>query len=85
VTRQGRWLSYLAPHRYARLVSIERIFYCDWRECEKNGSGSEFHTVSQMRHGGQLHFCSWDCLLKHAGEQPPVIVIPFAAAGVAED
>jgi hypothetical protein len=60
-------------------VSIERVFYCDWRECNKSGPGEEFHVVHQMRHGGQLHFCSWDCLLKHAAEHPPVITIPFAA------
>jgi len=27
--------------------------------------------------GRSLHFCSWDCILKHAAEIPPVEVIPM--------
>jgi hypothetical protein len=29
----------------------------------------------------QLHFCSWDCLLKFAGEKPPVELFPLEEAG----
>jgi hypothetical protein len=27
--------------------------------------------------GRPLHFCSWDCVLRYAAEQPPVERIPF--------
>jgi hypothetical protein len=63
-------------------MSIERIFYCDWRECSANmqtagSSASPFITVI-ARAGHSLHFCDWDCLLKHAAEKPPTETIPLA-------
>jgi hypothetical protein len=30
--------------------------------------------------GGTLHFCSWDCVLKRAGEIPPVELVDVEAA-----
>jgi hypothetical protein len=64
-------------------MSIERVFYCDWRECnhhmETVGRSAEpFITVTE-RAGRSLHFCDWDCLLKYAGEKPPARVISFDA------
>jgi hypothetical protein len=61
-------------------MSIERIFYCDWRECEghvrtANARTSHMLTVTEGV-GRSLHFCSWDCILKHAAEKPPIEVIP---------
>ncbi len=63
-------------------MSIERTFYCDWRECE-----GHVQTASTQPPGflavtegtdHHLHFCDWDCLLKHAAEKPPVETIPLA-------
>jgi hypothetical protein len=61
---------------------IERVFHCDWRECEghvrtmRTQPASSFLTVTDHEAGDELHFCSWDCLLRHAGERPPDEVIP---------
>jgi hypothetical protein len=60
---------------------IERVFYCDWRECDSNAQTSRarprgFVTVTEEG-AGSLHFCSWDCVLKHAAEKPPLEVIPL--------
>jgi hypothetical protein len=61
-------------------MSIERVFYCDWRECEGHmrTAGTRpatFITVTEGGAGRSLHFCSWDCLLRHAAEKPPVEVV----------
>jgi len=64
-------------------VSIERIFYCDWRECDGHVQTASrlAPLITVTEHAGRsLHFCDWDCLLKHAAEKPPVEIIPFAAA-----
>lgn len=64
-------------------MSIERIFYCDWRECDghvqtaRNRPKAMFLTVTGA--GRPLHFCSWDCILKHAAEKPPVEAIPVGS------
>lgn len=63
-------------------MTIERIFYCNWRECEchvrtasaRPRSGFIFVTEHP---GPTIHFCSWDCVLKHAGEKEPVETIPW--------
>jgi hypothetical protein len=65
-------------------MSIERIFYCDFRECDRHvqtasTSAAPFLTVTEGT-GRSLHFCDWDCVLRHAGEKPPVETIPFAPA-----
>jgi hypothetical protein len=65
-------------------MSIERVFYCDWRECDSHMQTAStrpyrFVTVSEGT-GRALHFCSWDCVLKYAGEKPPVEVVPAAPA-----
>ncbi len=57
-------------------MSIERIFRCDWRECEghvrtASTRPASFITVTEGA-GRSLHFCTWDCVLKHAAEKPPV-------------
>jgi hypothetical protein len=59
-------------------MSIERIFYCDWRDCGASGPGSEFLTIKAARERRHLHFCSWDCVLKYAAEKPPVEFVPAA-------
>jgi len=60
-------------------VSIERIFYCDAPDCERHARTASprvaaFLTVTEGA-GRSLHFCSWDCILKHAAEKPPTEVI----------
>jgi ribosomal protein L24E len=60
-------------------MSIERVFCCDWRECDSHTRtadsepGMGFLTVSED--GATRHFCSWDCVLKQAAEVPPVEVV----------
>jgi len=63
-------------------VSIERIFYCDWRECEGHIRTASLRPSAGIiivteEAGRSLHFCNWDCLLKHAGEKEPVEVVPM--------
>jgi hypothetical protein len=65
-------------------MSIERIFHCDWRECDRHvqtagTSAYPFITVTEGP-GRALHFCDWDCVLKHAGEKPPVEQLPLTAS-----
>jgi len=66
-------------------MSIERIFYCDWRECDTHVQTASarpqasFMTITESA-GPALHFCSWDCILKHAAEQPLAEVIAFGEA-----
>jgi hypothetical protein len=65
-------------------VSIERIFHCDWRECERHVQTAShrptaFITLTEGT-GRSLHFCGWDCVLRHAAEKPPAEVIPAADA-----
>ena len=61
-------------------MSIERIFYCDGPDCGRHTQTasprpSTFITVKEAA-GRSLHFCTWDCLLRHAAEKPPSEVIP---------
>lgn len=63
-------------------MSIERVFYCDWRDCAGHtrtarSRAMDFITVTEDA-GRAQHFCSWDCLLKHAAEKPPVETVPLS-------
>lgn len=63
-------------------MSIERVFYCDWRECERHVRtaslrSDSFFTVTEGS-GRSLHFCSWDCILRHAAEKPPAEIVPMS-------
>jgi hypothetical protein len=63
-------------------MSIERVFHCDWRECEAHARTAStrppvvFITVTEGA-GRSAHFCSWDCILKFAAEKPPAEAIPL--------
>ena len=64
-------------------MSIERVFYCDGPECERHvrtasSRPAGFLTVTEEA-GRSLHFCTWDCILRHAAEKPPVEVVPMTA------
>jgi hypothetical protein len=61
-------------------MSIERVYHCDWRECEnhsRTASDSVPTAMITVTEGTDrpLHFCGWDCLLRHAAEKPPAEVI----------
>jgi hypothetical protein len=63
-------------------MSIERVFYCDGPDCETNvrtasSRPATFIIVTEDA-GRSLHFCTWDCVLRHAAEKPPVEAIPMA-------
>ena len=64
-------------------MAVERIFHCDWHDCECHVRTAESHPpifLTVMEAPGQpLHFCTWDCLLRYAGEKPPVESGPLAA------
>lgn len=60
-------------------MSIERVYYCDGPDCDRHARTAStrpdsFLTVSEG--AGRSHFCSWDCVLRHAAEKPPSEVIP---------
>lgn len=59
-------------------MSIERTFYCDGPDCERHvrtakTKPSAFITVTEP--GATLHFCGWDCVLRHAGTKEPEEVV----------
>lgn len=63
-------------------VSIERVFYCDGPSCGCHVRTARLRPQSGIiivteEPGRSLHFCSWDCVLKHAAEKPPREVIPL--------
>jgi hypothetical protein len=66
-------------------MSIERVYYCDWRECEAHARTAgdlpptSFLAVTEDASHEQ-HFCSWDCLLKFSAEKPPTETIPMGDA-----
>lgn len=61
-------------------MSIERVYYCDWRECENHARTAgdlpptSFLVVREDTDDSH-HFCGWDCLLKFAAEKPPAEMI----------
>jgi hypothetical protein len=63
-------------------LSIERTFYCDAAECERHVTTAErrprggFLFVGDEM-GNELHFCTWDCVLKYAAAIEPSEVIPW--------
>jgi hypothetical protein len=74
-------------------MAISRIYYCDApvsadrpnphgeNRCPTHartaGSGLPMGFLKVTGFGGPLHFCSWDCVLRYAAEQPPVERIDF--------
>jgi hypothetical protein len=64
-------------------MSIERIFYCDGPDCDRHvqkagTSAAPFITITEGA-GHSLHFCDWDCVLKHAASKPPTETIALGA------
>jgi hypothetical protein len=60
-------------------VTIERIFYCDGPGCDRCVRTSEGRPRSGLLtitgDGRPLHFCGWDCVLRHAGAKEPEQVV----------
>lgn len=64
-------------------MSIERIFRCDGPDCRRHVQTTSarpptFVTITEDA-GSALHFCTWDCVLRYAGEKPPVELVTLAA------
>jgi hypothetical protein len=62
-------------------MSIERVYHCDWRECEchaRTASARPPESIIEVAEDADQthHFCGWDCLLKFAAEKPPEVTIP---------
>jgi hypothetical protein len=60
-------------------VSIERVFYCDGPDCERHVRTARLRSVfiTVTDGTGSKHFCTWDCVLRHAAEKPPTEVGSF--------
>ncbi len=60
-------------------MSIERIFYCDGPDCDHHARAASSRAAAFLivteEAGRSLHFCSWDCVLRHAAEKPPTEVV----------
>jgi hypothetical protein len=61
-------------------VSITRTFHCDGPDCERHVQTQRetppvFLTVHEFE-GPTLHFCTWDCVLRHAATMEPETVVP---------
>lgn len=64
-------------------MSIERTFYCDGPDCERHVRTIDtrppaFLTLTEDA-DRELHFCTWDCVLRHAAGKPPTEIVPDAA------
>ena len=62
-------------------MSVERIFRCDGPECERHVQTRQarppmFLVVTPVGEAADLHFCGWDCVLRHAATKEPETVIP---------
>lgn len=63
-------------------MSVQRIFYCDADDCDCHVRTGKvvppvFLTVREDQEPGNLHFCSWDCILKYAAKFEPEETIPL--------
>jgi hypothetical protein len=65
-------------------VSVERKYTCDSAECDTNWSDQGLgddnlppHLIYVRETGDphEVHFCSWDCVLKYAATFPPPEII----------
>jgi hypothetical protein len=75
-------------------VSVEHRYTCEVEDCNRNwsdqglGGGNLPPGLLYLREtqgDGELHFCSWDCLLKFAAKFPPSETIPFTPLQGDED
>lgn len=79
-------------------MSVQRTFYCDGPDCgDGKPVNVETHAehpptfittyeepgfAHEDRH--EMHFCSWDCVLRYAAKVEPSEEIPFEQSGGGE-
>lgn len=60
-------------------MTIERVFYCNGPDCEAHARTARRHatTFLTVTSPGEptKHFCSWDCVLRHAATLEPTTTI----------
>ncbi len=60
-------------------MSVERVFYCDGPDCERHVRTAAARPASELLtvtgEGKPLHFCGWDCVLRHAGMKEPETIV----------
>jgi hypothetical protein len=64
-------------------MSVERIFYCDGPGCERHVQTARTRAESILTvtgDGPPLHFCGWDCVLRHAAAKEPETIVPGPGA-----
>lgn len=65
-------------------LSIERVFHCDGPECDRRiripttraRPRPDTGLLTVTGDGGPLHFCGWDCVLRHAAQKEPETIVP---------
>jgi hypothetical protein len=66
-------------------VAVERVFFCDGPDCERHvrtamvRPSAGYLFVTEGGSDLELHFCTWDCVLKYAAAKPPTEVIALDA------
>lgn len=62
-------------------MTIERIFCCNGPDCNRHmrtmRTRTEHFFVVSRSGEPTLHFCGWDCVLRHASTKEPETVIPL--------
>jgi hypothetical protein len=73
-------------------MAVERVFHCDWRDCVTHvrttlPHAPDFITIVERDPAGEreLHFHSWDCVLRYAGEMEPEEVVAWTPDGADDD
>jgi hypothetical protein len=59
-------------------MSIEHTFYCDGPDCERHVRSQESSPPTFLEvtdHPAKLHFCGWDCVLRHAAQKEPETLV----------
>ncbi len=57
---------------------IERVFHCDGPDCERHWNQAAHRELEMpviTNTGPTLHFCGWDCVLRHAATKEPEQII----------
>lgn len=59
---------------------MSKGYHCDWKDCDTftfHPKRHGFLTIKGGGVGGNLHFCSWDCVLKFSAQFEPMEEIPL--------
>jgi hypothetical protein len=61
-----------ASTRTVGLMTIEHTYYCDDPDCENHSKHAHYLIrLTEMQLTKQLHFCSWDCVLRFGAQFAP--------------